>query len=58
MPVAAAGPPASRDATASTKAFDKTSAIVVLKEQAVAVYDGHINGYEKTKVSKGKVNPN
>ncbi len=57
-PIGAAGPPASRDATASTTALDKTSAIVILKEQAVALYDGHITGYEKTRVSKGKVNPN
>ena len=57
-PAGAAGPPASRDATASTNVFDKTSAIVVLKEQPVARYDGHLKGYEKTKVSSGKLNPN
>ena len=33
MPVAAGGPPASRDAKASTKVYDKTSAIVVFKSQ-------------------------
>lgn len=57
-PAGAAGPPASRDATGSATVLDKTSAIVVLKEQPVATYDGHIKGYEKTKVSKGKLNPN
>ena len=57
-PAGAAGPPASRDATASTTVLDKTSAIVVLKQQPVAQYDGHVQGYEKTKVSKGKLNPN
>ena len=55
---AAAGPPASRDATASTAVLDKTSAIVVLKQQPVATYDGHIAGYAKTKTSNGKLNPN
>src|ERR1700741_587408 len=57
LPAGAAGPPATRDATASTKARDRTSAIVVLKQQPVANYDGHIKGYEKTKVSSGKLNP-
>lgn len=54
----AAAPPASRDATTSTNVLDKTSAIVVLKQQPVATYDGHIKGYAKTKVSSGKLNPN
>ena len=56
-PIGAAGPPASRDATASTTALDKTSAIVILKEQAVALYDGHITGYEKTRVSQRQGQP-
>jgi subtilisin family serine protease len=54
----AAAPPASRDATASTAVLDKTSAIVVLKQQPVATYDGHVAGYAKTRVSSGKLNPN
>ena len=54
----AAAPPASRDATASSSVLDKTSAIVVLKQQPVATYDGHVAGYLKTKVSSGKLNPN
>src|SRR5580765_256970 len=54
----AAAPPASRDATAATAVLDKTSAIVVLKQQPVATYDGHVAGYAKTKVSNGKLNPN
>jgi subtilisin family serine protease len=54
----AAAPPASRDASASTAVLDKTSAIVVLKQQPVATYDGHVTGYLKTKVSSGKLNPN
>jgi subtilisin family serine protease len=55
---AAAGPPASRDATASSTVLDRTSAIVVLKQQPIATYDGHVPGYTKTKVSNGKLNPN
>ena len=55
---ASAAPPASRDATASPAVLDKSSAIVVLKQQPVANYDGHIAGYAKTKVSNGKLNPN
>jgi minor extracellular serine protease Vpr len=54
----AAAPPASRDATAATAVLDKTSAIVVLKQQPVATYDGHVRGYARTKVSSGKLNPN
>ena len=59
MPVAAGGPPASRDAKASTKVYDKTSAIVVFKSQPLATYDGHLKGYERTKPAPGKkLNPN
>jgi len=47
---ASAAPPASRDATISTTALDTRSAIVVLKQQPVATYDGHVAGYTKTKV--------
>jgi minor extracellular serine protease Vpr len=54
--VSAAAPPASRDATTSSKIFDKKSAIVVLKAMPVSTYDGHLRGYEKTSPSKGKVN--
>ncbi|HEY3163370.1 MAG TPA: S8 family serine peptidase [Candidatus Limnocylindrales bacterium] len=54
----AAGPPASRDATASSAVFDKTSAVVLLKQQPVATYDGHLAGYAKTRTSNGKLNPN
>jgi subtilisin family serine protease len=54
----AAAPPASRDASSSSAVLDKTSAIVVLKQQPVATYDGHVAGYLKTKVSSGKLNPN
>jgi subtilisin family serine protease len=59
LPVAAGGPPASRDAKASTKVYDKTSALVVFKAQPLATYDGHIKGYAKTKPAPGKkLNPN
>jgi subtilisin family serine protease len=54
----AAGPPATRDATASSAVLDKSSAIVVFKQLPVATYDGRIQGYEKTRVSSGKLNPN
>jgi subtilisin family serine protease len=54
----AAAPPATSDTTAATAVLDKTSAIVVLKQQPVATYDGHVAGYAKTKVSNGKLNPN
>jgi minor extracellular serine protease Vpr len=54
----AVAPPASRDATTTTGVLDKSSAIVVFKQQPVATYDGHIQGYEKTRVSSGKLNPN
>ena len=49
MPVAAGGTPASRDAKASTRVFDKTSAIVVFNALPVATYDGRVKGYEKTR---------
>ena len=59
MPVAAGSPPASRDGKASTKVYDKTSAIVVFKSQPLATYDGHLKGYAKTKPAPGKkLNPN
>lgn len=55
---AAAAPPASRDALQSTSVLDKTSAIVVFKQLPLATYDGRIAGYEKTRASSGKLNPN
>ncbi|HEX2756856.1 MAG TPA: S8 family serine peptidase, partial [Candidatus Limnocylindrales bacterium] len=42
----------------SNAILDKTSAIVVLKQQPVATYDGHVPGYLKTRVSSAKLNPN
>jgi len=54
LPVTAAGPAATRDAKASTKVYDKTSAIVVFKALPLATYDGRIKGYEKTKPASGK----
>jgi subtilisin family serine protease len=56
--VSASGPPASVDATASSAVFDKGSAIVVLKNQPLSTYDGHVTGYMKTSPSNGKLNPN
>lgn len=56
--VQAYGPPASRDAVAAAGVLDRSSAIVVLKDQPVASYDGHIAGYAKTRPSKGTLNPN
>ena len=56
--VALASPPASRDATTSTAVLDKNSALVVFKQLPVATYDGRIQGYERTRVSSGKLNPN
>src|SRR6186997_2927481 len=38
--------------------FDKSSAVVVLKDMPVSTYDGHLKGYMKTSPSQGKVNPN
>lgn len=55
---AAASPPASRDAKASTAVLDKSSAIVVFKQLPLATYDGRIQGYEKTRATSGKFNPN
>jgi minor extracellular serine protease Vpr len=59
MPISAGGTPAARDGKASTKVYDKTSAIVVFKSQPLATYDGHLKGYERTKPAPGKkLNPN
>ncbi|HEX5827981.1 MAG TPA: S8 family serine peptidase [Candidatus Limnocylindrales bacterium] len=55
LPVAAWAPPASRDATTSTKVFDKSSAIVVFKALPLATYDGRLKGYEKTRPAAGKL---
>lgn len=56
-PAAAAAPPASRDATASARVLDKASAIVVFKALPIATYDGRVHGYQKTRVTSGKLNP-
>lgn len=56
-PALAAAPPASQDVQL-TGVLDTSSAIVVLKDQPVATYDGHVQGYEKTQPNQGKVNPN
>lgn len=48
----------STDAKVSDAVFDKTSAIVVLKSLPIATYDGRIQGYERTKPARGKLNPN
>jgi minor extracellular serine protease Vpr len=59
VPVAQAGaPPASSDSRAAGAVLDTRSAIVVLKEQPVATYDGHVAGFAKTRPSSGKLNPN
>jgi minor extracellular serine protease Vpr len=59
LPAAAVAPTTSRDAKASTKVFDRSSAIVVFKSLPLATYDGRVKGYEKTKPSSGKLlNPN
>jgi minor extracellular serine protease Vpr len=59
VPVAEAGaPPASSDKSASGSALDRSSAIVVLRQQPLATYDGHIAGYAKTRPSSGKLNLN
>ena len=59
LPAAAGSPPATRDAKASTKVFEKSSAIVVFKSLPLATYDGRIKGYEKTRPAGGKhVNAN
>jgi minor extracellular serine protease Vpr len=54
----AAAPQGSTDSYSAHAVFDKTSAIVTFKDQPVSTYDGHLNGYEKTRPSKGKLNPN
>lgn len=54
----AAAPPASTDTAATSAVLDKTSAIVVFKQLPLATYDGRIRGYEKTRASSGKLNPN
>jgi minor extracellular serine protease Vpr len=47
------------DAAAPQRAvLDTSSAIVVFKELPVATYDGRVQGYEKTRASSGKLNPN
>ena len=48
----------STDARVSDAVFDRSSAIVVLKSLPVATYDGRIQGYERTKPTRGKLNPN
>ena len=58
VPIAEAGAPAaSSDKSASGGALDTRSAIVVLRQQPLATYDGHIAGYAKTRPSTGKLNP-
>jgi minor extracellular serine protease Vpr len=58
-PVAAAGSPsANSDGKASGAVLDTRSAIVVLKEQPLATYDGHVAGYDKTRPDRGHLNPN
>jgi minor extracellular serine protease Vpr len=58
-PMAQAGAPsASSDKTAAGAVLDTRSAIVVLKQQPISTYDGHVAGYAKTRPSSGKVNPN
>jgi minor extracellular serine protease Vpr len=59
VPIAEAGaPPASADAAARGAILDTRSAIVVLRQQPLATYDGHIAGYAKTRPTSGKLNPN
>ena len=55
---AVAAPRTSADAVASSKVFDKTTAIVTFKALPISTYDGRIKGYDKTRPSKGKLNPN
>ncbi len=58
-PAPAYAPPASRDAGPIAGAdVDTSSAIVVLRENPLATYDGHLRGYEKTRPDHGKLNPN
>ena len=54
----AVGPPASRDAVAPAAVLDRSSAIVVFKDQPLATYDGRIRGYARTRPASGKLNPN
>lgn len=54
----AAGASPNTDAQPSSAAYDTSSAIVVLEQQPLATYDGHIAGYAKTHPSSGKLNPN
>lgn len=46
------------DVTSSDGVLDTQSAIVVLNQLPIATYDGKIKGYEKTRDSNGKLNPN
>ena len=48
----------STDAKITSKVFDKTTAIVTFKALPLSTYDGRIKGYDKTRPSKGKLNPN
>ncbi|MFZ5852887.1 MAG: S8 family serine peptidase [Chloroflexota bacterium] len=48
----------SSDAPAAGATVDTGSAIVVLKADPLATYDGKIRGYEKTRPDRGKLNPN
>jgi subtilisin family serine protease len=58
LATSAYAPPASTDALAAFADLDTKSAIVVLKGDPLATYDGRIRGYEKTRPDRGKVNPN
>jgi len=59
VPIAeAVAPPASSDRSASGGVLDTRSAIVVLRQQPLATYDGHIAGYTRTRPTAGKLNPN
>jgi minor extracellular serine protease Vpr len=44
--------------TSSSADLDTSSAIVVLRADPLATYDGKILGYEKTRPDKGRLNPN
>ena len=58
-PAPAYAPPASRDAGPIAGVdVDTSSAIVVLREDPLATYDGHLKGFEKTRPDHGKLNPN
>jgi minor extracellular serine protease Vpr len=59
VPIAEAGaPPASSDRSASGGVLDTRSALVVLRQQPLTTYDGHLAGYARTRPSSGKLNPN